>query len=69
MRVKCIKYYDDVARLKGLTLGNYYQITDIDNIGYRVIDDLGRNFWFTKECFEPIEETREKILNEILNDI
>lgn len=69
MRLKCIKCYDTIARLKGLTLGNYYQITDIDKHGYRVIDDLGRNYWHTKECFEPLEETRDKLLNDILNDI
>jgi hypothetical protein len=51
MRVKCIKDYDTVDKLKGLTLDTYYQLTDIDNIGYRIIDDLGRNFWYTKECF------------------
>jgi hypothetical protein len=69
MRVKCIKDYDTVAKLKGLTIGSYYQLTDIDNIGYRVIDNLGRNFWHTKECFEPIEETRDKLINELLNDV
>jgi hypothetical protein len=69
MRVKCIKDYDTVAKLKGLTIGSYYQLTDQYYLYYRVIDDLDRNFWFTKECFEPIEEARDKILNELLNDI
>lgn len=69
MRVKCIKDYNSIGRLKGLRKDTYYQLTDINKIGYRIIDDLGRNFWFTKECFEPIEETRDNILNELLNDI
>jgi len=69
MRVKCIKDYDTVDKLKGLTIGSYYQINDIDNIGYRIIDDLGRNYWYTKECFEPIEEARDNILNELLNEL
>jgi hypothetical protein len=69
MRVKCIKDYDTVDKLKGLTLDTYYQLTDIDNIGYRIIDDLGRNFWYTKECFEPIEEARDNILNKLLNEL
>ena len=50
----------------GIKIDSSYQITDIDNIGYRVIDELGRNYWYTKECFEPIEETRDKLINELL---
>ena len=69
MRIKCIKDYNSFAKLKGLTLDTYYQITDIDKHGYRVIDDLGRNYWFTKECFEPIEEARDNILNKLLNEL
>lgn len=69
MRLKCIKYYNYVELSKGLTLDTYYQVTDIDNHGYRIIDDLGRNYWYTKECFEPLEETRDKLINELLNDI
>jgi len=67
MRIKCIKNNDSVGRLKGLRIDAYYQVTDIDTIGYRIIDDLGRNYWFTKDSFEPIEETRDKLLNELLN--
>jgi hypothetical protein len=66
MKLKCIKDYDSVGKLKGLTIDTYYQITDIDNVGYRTIDNLGRNFWFTKDCFEPIETARDKLLNELL---
>jgi len=67
MRIKCIKNNDSVGRLKGLRIDTYYKVTDIDSIGYRIIDDLGRNYWFTKDSFEPIEETRDKLLNELLN--
>jgi len=67
MRIKCIKNNDSVGRLKGLRIDAYYQVTDIDTIGYRIIDDLGRNYWFTKGSFEPIEEKRDKLLNELLN--
>ena len=56
-----------IGRLKGLRIDAYYQVTDIDTIGYRIIDDLGRNFWFTKDSFEPIEESRDKLLSELLN--
>lgn len=68
MKIKCIKNNDSVGRLKGLLrIDTYYQVTDIDTIGYRIIDDLGQNFWFTKDCFEPIEEKRNKIINKLLN--
>ena len=49
MKIKCIKNHDSVGKLKGLRTDTYYQVTDIDMIGYRIIDDLGRNFWFTKD--------------------
>ena len=67
MTIKCIKNQDSVGRLKGLRIDAYYQLTDIDTIGYRIIDDLGRNYWFTKDSFEPNEEIRDKLLNELLN--
>ena len=67
MKIKCIKNNDSVGRLKGLRIDAYYQVTDIDTIGYRIIDELGRNYWFTKDSFEPIEEIRDKLLNELLN--
>ena len=67
MKIKCIKNNDSVGRLKGLRIDAYYQVTDIDTIGYRIIDDLGRNYWFTKDSFEPIEEIRDRLLNELLN--
>ena len=67
MKIKCIKNHGSVGRLKGLRIDAYYQLTDKDTTGYRIIDDLGRNYWFTKDSFEPIEETRDKLLNELLN--
>lgn len=68
MRIKCIKNHESLGgRLEGLKINSYYQVTDIDSIGYRIIDDLGRNYWFTKDSFEPIEEIRDKLLNELLN--
>jgi len=81
MRLKCIR--NDYNRLvdfkigtlpgtseeKTIQVGKYYLVTDIDSIGYRIIDDLGRNYWYTKELFEPLEEKRNILINEIINDI
>jgi len=68
MTIKCIKNHDSIGRLKGLRIDAYYKVTDIDSIGYRIIDDLGRNYWFTKDSFEPIEERRDKLLNQLINN-
>ena len=52
-------------RLIGLTIDKSYPVTGIDNIGYRIIDDELRNFWYTKELFYPIEDERDKKLKQI----
>ena len=73
MRIKCIKNSDKhsnsegVDRLEGLKIDTFYQVTDLDNIGYRIIDDLGQNFWYSKDKFEPIEDTRNKKINQLIN--
>lgn len=63
--VRCKSDNDSVGKLKGLTPDKSYTVTGIDNIGYRIIDDELRNFWYTKELFYPIEEERDRKLNEI----
>lgn len=80
MKLKCIKDYKvDESILKqyslkaypyrpALKVGNFYQVTDKDKIGYKIIDDLGRNYWYVKDCFEPIQETRNDKINNLLND-
>lgn len=56
---------DSVGKLKGLTIDKSYMVTGIDNIGYRIIDDVLNNYWYTKELFYPIEDERETKLNEL----
>jgi hypothetical protein len=65
MIVKCKSDNDSVGILIGLTIDKSYTVTGIDNIGYRIIDDELRDFWYTKELFYPIEEERDRKLNEI----
>jgi hypothetical protein len=50
-----------------LTIDKSYPVTGVDNIGYRIIDDELRNFWYTKELFYPIDEERNDKLNQILS--
>jgi hypothetical protein len=40
-------------------------VTGIDNIGFRIIDNEMRNFWYTKELFYPIDEERNKKLENL----
>ena len=76
MKLKCIKDYkvdkkyslESYPYQPALKVGNFYQVIDKDNIGYKIIDDLGRNYWYVKDCFEPIQETRNDKINNLLND-
>ena len=34
--------------LIGLTIDKSYTVTEIDNIGFRIIDDEMRNFWYKR---------------------
>lgn len=63
--VRCKSDNDSVGKLKGLTIGKLYTVTDIDRIGYRIVDDELRNFWYTKELFHSIAEERERKINEL----
>jgi hypothetical protein len=65
MIVRCKLDNDSVGKLKGLTIDKSYMVTAIDNIGYRIIDDVLNNYWYTKELFYPIEDERETKLNEL----
>jgi hypothetical protein len=65
MIVRCKLDNDSVGKLKGLTIDKSYIVTRIDNIGYRIIDDVLNNYWYTKELFYPIEDERETKLNEL----
>ena len=65
MIVKCKSDNDGVGKLKGLTIDKSYKVTGIDSIGYRIVDNELRNFWYTKELFYPIDEERNKKLNSL----
>ncbi len=65
MIVRCKSDNDSVGKLKGLTIDKSYVVTGIDNIGFRIIDNELRNFWYTKDLFYPIEDEREIKLKEL----
>ena len=60
MIVKCKSDNDSVGKLKGLTIDKSYVVTGVDNIGFRILDNELRNFWYTKELFYPIDEERNR---------
>lgn len=65
MIVRCKSDNDSVGKLKGLTIDKSYVVTDIDNIGFRIVDNEMRNYWYTKELFYPIDEERNKKIEQI----
>jgi hypothetical protein len=69
MMVRCKSDNDSVSKhkLKGLTIDKSYVVTDNDNIGFRIIDDELRNYWYTKELFYPIDEERNKKIEELFD--
>jgi hypothetical protein len=53
-----------------LTYGKAYEVIDqqpfqINDQMYQIIDDNGRKSWFDRKVVIPIEEWREKQLNEL----
>jgi hypothetical protein len=65
MIVRCKSDNDSVGKLKGLTIDKSYMVTGEDNIGFRILDNEMRNFWYTKELFYPIDEERNKKIEQL----
>jgi hypothetical protein len=73
MIVRCKRNCDvlgDISiRSTSITPDKSYRVTEIDNVGYRIINDNGQNFWYTKDKFYSIDEVRDIMINEILNEV
>jgi len=69
MIVRCKKNYDILDNIsimsKSITPDKSYRVTEIDNVGYRIINDNGQNFWYTKDKFYPIDEERARKIEQI----
>jgi hypothetical protein len=65
MIVKCKSDNDSIGKLNGLTINKSYAVTGIDNIGYRIVDNEFRNYWYTKELFYPIKDIRDNKLKQL----
>jgi hypothetical protein len=57
--------FTENKKLVGLTIDKLYKVIDVNNIGYRIVDDKGRNYWYTKDLFYSIAEERDKKLNSL----
>ena len=55
--------------LKSITPDKSYWVTEVNDIGFRIINDDGDNFWYVKEKFYSIDELRDIMINEILNEV
>ena len=60
--------------IPGITPDKIYDIIEIDRgqwdniaFGYRILDDLGRKYFYYTGNFISLEEHRDKILEKILN--
>lgn len=70
MRLLCITDYTRISdgSQPGIIVGRYYEVIDQDTIGYKVIDEFGRRLYYIKSCFEPIEVTRDRKINKLLDE-
>jgi hypothetical protein len=57
--------YVRLGKNPGLTIDKLYKVTDTNSIGYRIVDDKERNYWYTKDLFYSIDEERDKKLNSL----
>jgi hypothetical protein len=50
-----------------ITIGKIYDLVNSDNIGYCVVNDLGEAKWFMKWWFTPLNQVRDKRIEDILD--
>lgn len=55
--------------LTSITPDKSYWVTEISDTGFRIINDDDDNFWYVKEKFYSIDELRDIMINEILNEV
>jgi hypothetical protein len=51
--------------LLNITIGKRYKVIEYDNIGYKIMNDQGMCLYYIKGKFEPLETSRNKILEEL----
>ena len=64
MKVKCI---ENNGR-KYLTVDKTYEVIAIYNNDYRIIDDDGDKYLYSKELFKSVSEIRNDTINKLLEE-
>jgi hypothetical protein len=67
MKVVCIDDYtlSSGKKIKGLTVGNIYDVIDFTERITLIIDDNGVTNWYNDRSLMPLEKYRELKLNEL----
>jgi hypothetical protein len=73
MIVRCKINYDVLDNISiistSITPDKSYRVTEVDDIGFKIINDNGQNLWYAKDKFYSIDEVRDIMINEILNEV
>jgi len=73
MIVRCKINYDvlgDISIIStSITPDKSYRVTEVDDIGFKIINDNGQNLWYAKDKFYSLDEVRDIMINEILNEV
>lgn len=69
MLVTCIDNINSMSYdnniLLHITIGKRYKVIEYDNIGYKIMNDQAKCLYYIKGKFEPVEISRNKILEEL----
>jgi hypothetical protein len=63
MKVKCIKNNNWIFHL---TVSEIYNIVDINDSYYKIIDDIGNERWYPKKWFKTLSEIRNEKIYKLL---
>jgi hypothetical protein len=73
MIVRCKRNCDvlgDISIIStSITPDKSYRVTEVDDIGFKIINDNGQNLWYAKDKFYSLDEVRDIMINEILNEV
>jgi hypothetical protein len=73
MIVRCKINYDVLDNISiistSITPDKSYRVTEVDDIGFKIINDNGQNLWYAKDKFYSLDEVRDIMINEILNEV
>ena len=73
MIVRCKINYDvlgDISIIStSITPDKSYRVTEVDDIGFKIINNNGQNLWYAKDKFYSLDEVRDIMINEILNEV